>query len=1250
MKKNNSFPWLVTPLALAIGGFAAGNAEAAGLDTSFGVNGLASLNFQPGTFYPVSDPEVFQAPFKNTLLEQANGELVSFASRYEELGTYSPRHCYYQLTPFFGQCLSYYWVTTGGNIQQVNSKTRMARFNAGGTPLTQVTLDGIIVYAAREQADGKLVVAGNNFSRVSGAWSGVKPTQTIQTQVRRFNADGSVDATFDGDGIATIGAGGANRLVKDIVQLSDGKLLMLTGVACERKSTIGQSSLFKLNTDGSLDTSFGVSGEFVLGTATCRSEMIRTIDNNVLILSNAQIEKRLSSTAALDASFDGDGVLNPAGLTNTYAVRKSAGGKIIIGGNLDNKGLTMLRYNSDGSLDATFAIAGPEERWGFTDISQYTSTGHQLGLKQNGDVIIYNSDGTLNSLTDTLFSNGLTTDLLGQSTNRLLVSGVDNAGNAVLAGYTAFGDTDPDGDSWVMGADNCPTNRNADQADFDGDGFGDVCEPDRAGTVDLAFNTGSNVNGIIYATALQPDGKIIIGGAFTSIGGVPRSKIARLNVDGSLDISFDPGATINANSYNDRPWVVAVQKDKKIIVGGSFNIAGGSTSNRIVRLNADGSIDAAFNISGGANSDINALLLQPDGKILVGGSFSLINGVAINRVVRLNADGSPDVGFNPGTGPNDTVRVMALQPDGKILLGGSFTSVNGIARNRIARLNAGGSVDGTFAPVGASDGGVLALALQMNGQIMVGGSFSNFNGVPHINIARINEDGSLDGSFNASNMISIASVLALIAQPDGKTVVGRQYSWTSWSNGTTTVNHAVVRLNVDGSADGTINPGSGASNHVSDMLMQPDGKIIISGELTSFNGIANNYIARIHSGNSDGDFVEDAADKFPLNSTEWFDNDNDGIGNNVDMDDDNDGMPDVWEIANGFNPLVNDANGDADGDGFTNLQEYKAGTNPHDASSHIHASIKNDYINNKIAGWIWQGVSNGVETESQDWQLTFPLYSTNWAIPNRFYMPTFPDQANWDIVTTGDFNKDGDADILWRNKTTDDWKIWQMQNGTRVAQTSWTDNFDPTHAWQVIGAGDTDKDGDDDVILNNPSTGEILIWEMQNHAVLATHSVGTKVGYTLSRIGDFNKDGDVDLLLRQNSGDALITWEIENNAFVAERALANTGTSYNPVCAADFDGDGDDDILLVNSSTQVEKWFVMENFTRTQAFGSGNIGFTFQGCGDYDGDGDADTVWLRDADTMTRVVLQQNYGVNKQTVYTNPFGGANGFIYRGNSN
>jgi len=206
-----------------------------------------------------------------------------------------------------------------------------------------------------------------------------------------------------------------------------------------------------------------------------------------------------------------------------------------------------------------------------------------------------------------------------------------------------------------------------------------------------------------------------------------------------------------------------------------------------------------------------------------------------------------------------------------------------------------------------------------------------------------------------------------------------------------------------------------------------------------------NYIARIHSGNSDGDFVEDAADEFPFDSNEWFDNDNDGIGDNTDADDDNDLMPDTWETAYDLYPLINDASGDADNDGISNFQEFLNGSNPTTA-----VTVKNDYNNDGIAGWIWKGISNGNETLSQDWQLTFPLYSTNWGIPNRFYPPPFPDQANWDIATTGDFNKDGDADICGAQFHR---AMESVANAGRhtYAQNDLAD-FDLAHEWQVIGA------------------------------------------------------------------------------------------------------------------------------------------------------------------------------------------------------
>ena len=132
------------------------------------------------------------------------------------------------------------------------------------------------------------------------------------------------------------------------------------------------------------------------------------------------------------------------------------------------------------------------------------------------------------------------------------------------------------------------------------------------------------------------------------------------------------------------------------------------------------SVDSqGFNPS--ANGSVYAIAQQDDGKVLIGGTFTTVNGTARNGIARLNADGSLDTSFDPGTGADNFVQALAQQADGKVLIGGSFNDINGTARNGIARLNADGSLDTGFDPGTGANNIVFALAQQADGKVMIGG-------------------------------------------------------------------------------------------------------------------------------------------------------------------------------------------------------------------------------------------------------------------------------------------------------------------------------------------------------------------------------------------------------------------------------------------------------------------------------------------------------------------------------------------------
>lgn len=364
---------------------------------------------------------------------------------------------------------------------------------------------------------------------------------------------------------------------------------------------------------------------------------------------------------------------------------------------------------------------------------------------------------------------------------------------------------------------------------------------------DASFGIGTGFNNSVYSVVVQPDGKILAGGYFTQYNEQGQKEVARLNADGTLDASFSTGTGFSVNGTGN-VFCVALQADGKILAGGNFYQYNGENRNRIVRLNTDGTLDTSFTIGSGFSGDVAAFAIQPDGKILVGGSFLQYNGQDRKLIARLNTDGSLDTSFaGSGYWYYETVSSIVVQPDGKILVAGNFTRFNNEPYNKIIRLNADGSIDTTFNVGSGFTGGanvVYSIAMQPDGKIIAAGNFTKYNGQTRNRIVRLNTDGTLDTTFNIGTGFDGFFVVSTVAvQPDGKILAGgtfAEFNDVSRNN--------LVRLNADGTLDSAFDIGAGFNNSVQSLALQPDGKIVAGGTFTQYDGQTWNRIIRLQGG------------------------------------------------------------------------------------------------------------------------------------------------------------------------------------------------------------------------------------------------------------------------------------------------------------------------------------------------------------------------------------------------------------------
>lgn len=682
-------------------------------------------------------------------------------------------------------------------------------FNGTGKSVVKFGTSAILDVARSTaiQSDGKIVVAGS--SNVNSA---------NKFAVARYNADGSLDTSFDFDGYLTTAIGASNDEAYSLAIQSDGKIVVAGS------STNGGETNFAIvryNADGSLDTSFGVDGKVTtsIGFSDSATALAIQTDGKIVAAgfcsapapcasSYAFAVVRYNSNGSLDPTFgsDGNGIVTTditgsgeSSFALSVAIRPD--GKIVTAGYVNTSpgtAFAVVRYNSDGSLDTGFDSDGIVT----TVIQMGTNKAKSVAIQLDGKIIAagdsnqfsafarYNSDG---SLDPSFGTDGIVVASLGGNSVINSVS-IQSDGRVVGAGYVFNG-----------------TSNDFAIARLNSDGsFDDTFDTD--GIVLTPIGTSNEQS---YAVAINSaDGTIVAAGSSYIVD--DDFAVVRYNSDGSLDASFGVGGKVTTDIDTEitQGYATAVQSDGKIIaVGWTYN--GIQQKFAVVRYNANGSFDNSFDSDGKVTtafgifgSSASAVAIQSDGKIVVAGTDYSANDFA---VVRYNTNGSLDTSFGlngkviTNVSGGDLAYAMAIQADGKIVVVGSEGVNGGSSLNfAVVRYNSNGSLDTTFdsdgkvtTPVGAFSLGAKSVAIQSNGKIVAAGSGGNDD----FAVVRYNTNGSLDTSLDSDGIVVTQTgpfadrAESVVIQTDGKLVV------SGWSSSFTNYDFAIVRYNSDGSLD-----------------------------------------------------------------------------------------------------------------------------------------------------------------------------------------------------------------------------------------------------------------------------------------------------------------------------------------------------------------------------------------------------------------------------------------------------------------
>lgn len=691
---------------------------------------------------------------------------------------------------------------------------------------------------------------------------------------------------YNPSGLASIQHGANNTIRAMILDPITGKLYIsgdFTVVQNEKRSYVA-----RLNPDGSLDTTFNQTGT---GFNNSIASLAWDNTNQKLYVGGSFTSyngvsrpylARLNNNGSLDTAFTQTGT----GFNNTIAslAWDNTNQKLYVGGNFTSyNGTTRGRIaciNQDGSLNTSFVPPGSGFdshvlTLAFDESIQKLYVGGVFfiyGSTATGYFVRLNNDGTQ----DTTFApaglglNGAVSSIaLDKANQKTYVGGDFSSYDSITRGRVIRFNSNGTLDTTftVPGLNNSICALMFDETNqkiYIGGAFSfsnnnslhRIARLNNNGSIDMSFSpSATGFNDTVFALAMNSsDQTIYAGGQFTSYRDLPQNHIVKLNANnGSINTSYAP-LNMGFNKFDIRT-VVYDPIHQKIYAGGSFSSYSGITRNNIARFHRDGSLDTTFKITGtGFNGVVTALSLDSiNQKLYVGGFFTAYNGITQNYMLRLNNDGSLDTSFSPAQqGLNGTVLAFARDSlTNKIYVSGAFSLYDGITAKFILRLNDNGSLDSTFAPTGTSfNSSIRTIALDsVNQKIYVGGNFTSYNSISTKYIARLNIDGSLDTSFSPAS----TGISGLVQALSYDSTLQKIYAGGSFNNYDGTNVRNIIRLNSNGTLDTSFAPpGTGPNAAVETLVWDSTHqKIYLGGSFTFFDSgqPPTPYIARL---NSDG--------------------------------------------------------------------------------------------------------------------------------------------------------------------------------------------------------------------------------------------------------------------------------------------------------------------------------------------------------------------------------------------------------------